>query len=1043
MDDLLGYHEKKDGNSSVVVALRIRPLSIKEGETNECLRAEEVVEDGLIYEPIRRASCQTARLLGDNTHDEMGQVFTFDHVFSPLTNQVDFYNTCVDSLTQSCLDGYNGTIFAYGQTGSGKTHTIMGGMDDIVDGLDDQAGVIPRSLRKVFDGLEKKLKSFEEQIQDESLSTLPRFEYQLKVQFMELYGEEIYDLLIADENLSQPTSPRKRKEKAFKNQATLRIRDGNVGEDAEVLGLCQSEVSSVEEALKYLQCGLKKRRTESTAMNEVSSRSHAIYTLIIKQTERKAPVPAMAGMNLRKGAVEMKTSNFHFVDLAGSERLTRTKAEGERMKEGININKGLFVLGKVISALCSEETGKYVHIPYRESKLTRLLKGSLGGNHKTLMIACASPAFCNRGETLNTLQYATRAKNIKNKAKVNIDPASRVIYELRDQNAALAKELLRIYNIAHFDNSGCQFSEDFLDALLRAGGTHAKLENQLPPRPFTSPHQISQNQAQTKPLMSPVDNKHLLLQSLPILRRSYSDGDLYQLRNKSIENSSEIKEDQKRDNGISGFDQTCKSEQNSLYDLMPTPKCQLKAISCDEDSIDKEANDECTKLGDDHFFDKSNEFNERCESEQNSLYDLMLTSERELKAITNSDDGTRKEIHDEYMESGDDHFSDKRSQLMSRRTSLHDSLDIGKKDDPQNVNKVNKSFIGEDEQIELYDSVGSSLRRILKAVTSADDKVCYDHSHDKLGTILDEYEETGDEVRSNNSESSPTPATTVDLNIVKLDTILDQYEIHFQALQLENDINVVNTKIENFTKQKKFLHGIRNHLEKRPLDCNEVERCIVETEEEIIILEKERDKLLGLIKMKSVSTFRTTNGHRFSMKSVNTSTQSNDGIKETLGDVSFPSLLSLSNSCHDGSHDYSSTSCSGVSFEQSKTTFDQTSLNDVINEIDSISGQCTNEIEISDIRRGQYQNNFDLSHRRRGQCQNNIEKSDKRRGQSQKNVKERERTRRRRGQCQNIVKETERRGDHFSCEALNTFHLAFETLSPSEWEPVLDTIFIP
>lgn len=205
-------------------------------------------------------------------------------------------------------------------------------------------------------------------------------------------------------------------------------------------------VTSPEEALQCLRLGALSRTTASTQMNTQSSRSHAIFTLHIKQ-QRLAPVDndMMDGRdeNNPEPANEFETlsAKFHFVDLAGSERLKRTGATGERAKEGISINCGLLALGNVISAL-GDVSKRALHVPYRDSKLTRLLQDSLGGNSQTVMIACISPSDRDFMETLNTLKYANRARNIKNKVVVNQDKSSRTISILKQQIAQLQLELI-------------------------------------------------------------------------------------------------------------------------------------------------------------------------------------------------------------------------------------------------------------------------------------------------------------------------------------------------------------------------------------------------------------------------------------------------------------------------------------------------------------------------------------------------------------------------------------------------------------------------
>ena len=241
------------------------------------------------------------------------------------------------------------------------------------------------------------------------------FEYQVKLQFLELYGEEIRDLL------TTPSSSSSQLPKIV-------IRDSSGG-DAEALGATSVPVSTAQEAMVCLTRGMLRRVTGATAMNAESSRSHAIMSVMIEQVTRSSG-DGEDGGGFEESVVVLRKSKFNFVDLAGSERSKRTNAKGQRLREGININKGLLVLGNVISALA---TGDSKFVPFRDSKLTRLLRGSLGGNHKTLMIACASPSLKNAEESLNCLRYANRAKNIQNSVTLNVDPHSKLVDVLRGQ----------------------------------------------------------------------------------------------------------------------------------------------------------------------------------------------------------------------------------------------------------------------------------------------------------------------------------------------------------------------------------------------------------------------------------------------------------------------------------------------------------------------------------------------------------------------------------------------------------------------------------
>lgn len=277
-------------------------------------------------------------------------------------------------------------------------------------------GIIPRAIEYLFNGIKVK----QQEAKDRGL---PIPEFQVTAQFLELYNENIIDLLCQDK----------------KNQIKIHEdKDGNMY----LVGATVHPVRSVEETSNFLKMGALSRTTGSTQMNSQSSRSHAIFTLHIRQ-QRVVDIANenVANITGAEQEIETLTAKFHFVDLAGSERLKRTGAEGERAKEGISINTGLLALGNVISAL-GDKSKKATHVPYRDSKLTRFLQDSLGGNSRTLMIACISPSDRDFMETLNTLRYANRAKNIKNKVVANQDKSSQIISALRAQIQQLELELM-------------------------------------------------------------------------------------------------------------------------------------------------------------------------------------------------------------------------------------------------------------------------------------------------------------------------------------------------------------------------------------------------------------------------------------------------------------------------------------------------------------------------------------------------------------------------------------------------------------------------
>ncbi|XP_071614186.1 chromosome-associated kinesin KIF4A isoform X1 [Heliangelus exortis] len=323
--------------------------------------------------------------------------FTYDYVFDPSVEQEEVFNTAVAPLIRGIFKGYNATVLAYGQTGSGKTYS-MGGTYTANQEHEPSVGVIPRVIKMLF--------KEKEQRQD--------WEFVLKVSYLEIYNEDILDLLCPSRERSSQISIREDPKEGIK-----------------IVGLTERSVSCAQDTVSCLEQGNNSRTVASTAMNSQSSRSHAIFTICIDQKKKSDKNSSFH-------------SKLHLVDLAGSERQKKTKAEGDRLKEGININRGLLCLGNVISAL-GEENKKGGFVPYRDSKLTRLLQDSLGGNSHTLMIACVSPADSNMEETLNTLRYADRARKIKNKPIVNLDPQAAELQHLKQQVQQLQVLLLQAH----------------------------------------------------------------------------------------------------------------------------------------------------------------------------------------------------------------------------------------------------------------------------------------------------------------------------------------------------------------------------------------------------------------------------------------------------------------------------------------------------------------------------------------------------------------------------------------------------------------------
>ncbi|KAL2498234.1 Kinesin-like protein FRA1 [Abeliophyllum distichum] len=348
--------------------------------------------------------------------------FTFDHVYgSTGSPSSTMYEECVSPLVEGLFQGYNATVLAYGQTGSGKTYT-MG--TSLRDGC--ETGLIPKVMNALF----SKIETLKHEI-----------EFQLHISFIEIHKEEVRDLLDLSSASKSETANGHAGKVTIPGKPPIQIRETSDGVIT-LAGSTERSVKTLKEMSDCLEQGSLCRATGSTNMNNQSSRSHAIFTITVEQMRRLHP-GVSSDDNLNDCMTEeYLCAKLHLVDLAGSERAKRTGSDGLRFKEGVHINRGLLALGNVISALGDEKKRKEgVHVPYRDSKLTRLLQDSLGGNSRTVMIACISPADINAEETLNTLKYANRARNIQNKPVINRDPLSNEMLKMRQQLEYLQAEL--------------------------------------------------------------------------------------------------------------------------------------------------------------------------------------------------------------------------------------------------------------------------------------------------------------------------------------------------------------------------------------------------------------------------------------------------------------------------------------------------------------------------------------------------------------------------------------------------------------------------
>ncbi|KAH9756215.1 kinesin-like protein KIN-4C [Citrus sinensis] len=421
--------EARDSSQCVRVAVNIRPLI-----TSELL--------------IGCTDCITV-VPGEPQVQIGSHAFTYDYVYgSTASPSTAIYDDCVAPLVDALVHGYNATVLAYGQTGSGKTYT----MGTNYSGEGSNSGIIPKVMDNIFRRVETMKDSTE---------------FLIRVSFIEIFKEEVFDLLDANStNLNKGESASVLKPVM---RVPIQIRE-TVNGGITLAGVTEPEVRSKEEMASFLSRGSLSRATGSTNMNSQSSRSHAIFTITMEQ---KKIARCQNGVTTDDVGDDILCAKLHLVDLAGSERAKRTGADGLRFKEGIHINKGLLALGNVISALGDEKKRKEGG------------HDSLGGNSKTVMIACVSPADTNAEETLNTLKYANRARNIQNRAVINRDPMAAQMQRMRSQIEQLQAELLFYRN-----DSGAPFDElqilKHKVTLLEA--SNQELQRELQERRLTCQH---------------------------------------------------------------------------------------------------------------------------------------------------------------------------------------------------------------------------------------------------------------------------------------------------------------------------------------------------------------------------------------------------------------------------------------------------------------------------------------------------------------------------------------------------------------------------
>lgn len=430
-----GGRPEKYEDSTITVCVRARPPNLEETKILAKMalrfrenRSVDLFENGVPNDIESLTDSEVAKLKDFHR-------FNFDLAFDTSASQEEIYEKVARPLVASSFKGFNNCIFAYGQTGSGKSYTMMGGLDS-----DLQSGIIPRLCKDLFREVELMKKKKEEgrgegegEVNSAEGEPETNLDVAFYVSYLEIYMERVRCLLTSSAASSGSLKVRQ--------HPTLGIY---------VEGLKEVPVASCDQLLALMSAGNAQRRTSKTAMNDTSSRSHAVFSIKVIQKN------VMCQINSTKIASEVG-SKINLVDLAGSERAKSTKAEGDRLKEGAQINKSLTTLGIVINALAeqSKQGGKgksTLFIPYRDSTLTFLLKESLGGNSKTLMIATLSPVQLHASESLSTLRYADRAKSIVTRAFINETPQDKCIRELKEEVTRLREHIMLLEEKANSSN---------------------------------------------------------------------------------------------------------------------------------------------------------------------------------------------------------------------------------------------------------------------------------------------------------------------------------------------------------------------------------------------------------------------------------------------------------------------------------------------------------------------------------------------------------------------------------------------------------------
>ena len=598
--------DMKKGSYNILVCVRCRPLSFSEKQlsSNEIIR----IMDNKMVILIDPIEYNGPKKIFKNRSKE--QTYAFDFAFDKNSSQYSVYENSTKFLIDGIVNGYNATVFAYGATGAGKTYTMLGN--------DNNPGIMPLTLKELFN----KVNSFNDR------------EYKLKFWYLEIYNENIRDLLkFMGRNKSYGNLDNTDNNISLTSNEYLDLR-----EDPEkgivVSGITEINVNNSNDMLKILKRGNRNRTQEATGANETSSRSHAILQVSIEYKDRNNGID-----------IEIKYSKLSLIDLAGSERASATQNRGIRLIEGANINRSLLTLGNCINALvdANKKGNKNPYIPYRDSKLTRLLKDSLGGNARTVMIANISPAINTFEDTYNTLKYANRAKNIKTfvtrnvlSAQYHISNYVNIINNLKAEVAQLKQqlELKENNNPTNNDVYNNNFNTDNFNNNNIYNNNYRNMNNN------TNTYYNPENQQQLKKRISPTNYNNNI---------SNNESKNYYMSDEEFKEI--IKEMKKACDGQVLIKQKIISIQNEMNKLKDTSSNKY-------DSLQKTLNINQNKYKEysssiEKIFNENNTKNKCTELQKDFLTLLMKNSSYKIQMLDNKYNNlinlSKNDIQDEYI----------------------------------------------------------------------------------------------------------------------------------------------------------------------------------------------------------------------------------------------------------------------------------------------------------------------------------------------------------------------------------------------------------